>query len=411
MRLALQFARRYLFSRKSTNAINLITAVSMLGITVCTAAFILILSVFNGFEGLVKDLYDSFYPDIRIEATEGKVFVPNDSIQEILGQFTEISTIAEVLEENGLLVYEGKQQPATIKGVDLNYVSVTGLDTSMAYGDTFVLKDDNYQYAVIGSGIDQALQVGNLKDPLHRMSVFMPRRGKGRSLVPLNEFKRDDILVWGVFVIQDDFDNQYVFTPIEFTRNLLDYDSEVTALEVGLRSGVNLNRVSAKIAQQLGDSFQVKSRFQQNALLYQVMNAERLVVYLILTFVLLIVAFNMIGSLSMIVIEKQRDISILKSMGATQTQVRNIFLAEGVLQSIISLAIGFAVATILVLAQFYFGLIPIQSSGTFVVQYYPVALQPMDYVWVSIIVLTLGFLASWFPAVRAAKQYELKDLS
>lgn len=411
MRLALQFARRYLFSRKSTNAINLITAVSMLGITVCTAAFILILSVFNGFEGLVKELYDSFYPDIRIEATEGKVFTPSDSLLNTLQEWPEVRAISEVVEENGLLVYDGRQQPATIKGVDANYVKVTGLDTSMAYGDSFVLEDDQYQYAVIGSGIDQALQVGNLKDPLHRLSVFMPRRGRGRSLIPLNEFKRDDILVWGVFVIQDDFDNQYVFTPIDFARDLLDYEHEVSALEIGLQQGANVNRVAGKLTKQLGENYQVRSRYQQNALLYQVMNAERLVVYLILTFVLLIVAFNMIGSLSMIVIEKKRDISILKSMGATDVQVRNIFLAEGLLQSVISLVIGFGLATALVLSQLYFGLIPIQSSGTFVVQYYPVALNPWDYMVVTGIVLTLGFLASWFPAVRAAKQYALQDLS
>ncbi len=411
MRLALQFARRYLFSRKSTNAINVITAVSMLGITVCTAAFILILSVFNGFEGLVTKLYDSFYPDIRIEATEGKVFVPDDSLQQYLAQHPDVREVAEVVEENGLLVYDGRQQPATIKGVNTAFVDVTGLDTSMAYGDTFLLEDDTYQYAVIGSGIDQALQVGQLKDPLHSLSVFMPRRGGGRSLIPLNEFERDEILVWGVFVIQDDFDNQYIFTPIDFVRNLLDYEEEVTALEVALQPNRPLARTTQEIARALGPAYQVKSRYQQNALLYQVMNAERLVVYLILTFVLVIVAFNMIGSLSMIVIEKKRDISVLKAMGATTRQVRQIFLAEGVLQSVISLIIGFVLATALVLAQQYLGLIPIQSSGTFVVQYYPVALNPWDYLFVALIVLALGFAASWFPAVRAARQYALQDLS
>lgn len=411
MRLALQFARRYLFSRKSTHAINLITGISMLGITVCTAAFILILSVFNGFEGLVKGLYDSFYADLRIEATTGKVFIPSDSLYAIIEATPDIKHISEVVEENGLLVYNGRQQPATIKGVANNYVAIAGLDSSMAYGDTFLLEDQQYHYAVIGSGIDQALQVDELKSPLHPLTVFMPRRGSGRSIIPLNEFNQANIMVWGVFVIQDDFDNQYIFTPLSFTRKLLDYTNEVTALEIAIRYPDKANRLAASLSQRLGPSYRVKSRFQQNALLYQIMNAERLVVYLILTFVLLIVAFNMIGSLSMIVIEKKRDISILKSMGATDMQVRNIFLAEGLLQSAISLVVGFIIAIALVLGQQYFGLIPIQGSGTFVVQYYPVALRFMDFVWVSGIVFMLGFLASWFPAIRAARQYALQDLS
>lgn len=410
MRLPLLFARRYLFSRKSTNAINVITAVSMTGIMVCSAAFLIILSVFNGFEGLVTDLYKNFYSDIRIVPDSGKVFVPHAAMRAKIAAFPDVAHISEVLEENALAVYDQQQQPVRIKGVDENFVHVSGLDTSMAYGDTFLLQDGQRQYCIVGSGIDQAIQVANLKDPLHQISFFVPSRDKGRSLLPTGEFERDALPVWGVFVIQDDFDNKYVFTPISFIRDLLEFDNEVSAIEIALQPGAPLQQTAEAIQEAIGSDYRVLTRYRQNALLYQVMNAERLVVYLILSFVLVIVAFNMIGSLSMIVIEKRKDISVLQAMGATPNLVRYIFFTEGLLQTLLSLAVGFLIATTLILVQQWFGIIPIQGSGTFIVQYYPVAIRPMDYVWVALIVLCIGALASWIPAARASRQFALKDL-
>ncbi len=407
--LPLRFARVYLFSRKSTNAINWITGIAMTGIAVCSAAFILILSVFNGFEGLVLQLYDSFYPDIRIEAAAGKTFVADDDMLEQITALPGVRAASRVLEENALLMYDGRQQPARLKGVDAAFIKVAGLDTSMAYGDSFVLQTPQKDYAIIGSGIDQALEA-SLKDPLNKMSVFMPKRSKGRALLPGGDFIREDIEVWGVFVIQDEFDNQYVFVPIDFVRSLLEYEEEVSAIEIGLSDPRLSGDIMDRLENIAGDGFLIRNRYQQNALLYKVMNAERLVVYLILSFVLLIVAFNMIGALSMIVIDKKRDIAILKAMGADESMIQRIFMAEGLLQGVLSLLVGFAVATLLVLAQQQWGLIALSGSGTFLVQYYPVSLKVMDFVLVAGIVLTISWLASWFPARRAALQPHLRLL-
>lgn len=410
MNLPVQFARRYLFSRKTTNAINLISGVSMLGMTACSAAFILILSAFNGLEGLVFNLYDSFYADIRIEKSEGKVFTVSPDTLKLIEDTEGVRVVSEVLEENALLVFDDQQQPATVKGVDSVYGAVTGLDSSMAYGDSFVVQRNDQPYLVIGSGVDQALET-RLKDPLNKMMVFMPRRGEGRGLFATSEFRQAAIAVWGVFVIQDDFDNQYVFGPIGFVRKLLQYKNEVSQLEIGLEKGANRKVVKQRLEALLGPAFTVQTKFEQNAMLYRIMNIERLATYVILSFVLLLVAFNMTGSLSMLVLEKKKDIGILKAMGATDRQVRNIFVMEGLLQGGISLIIGFAIATGLVILQQQVGLVPIQGAGTFIVEYYPVALKAFDYGLVALIVLTISALASWFPAMRAMRSPQLEALA
>lgn len=410
MNLPVQFARRYLFSRKSTNAINLISVVSMLGMTACSAAFILILSAFNGLEGLVFNLYDSFYADIRVEKVEGKVFTISSDSLEMVRQTEGVRIVSEVLEENALLVFDDKQQPATVKGVDAHYGSVTGLDSVMAYSDSFVLQQGDKPYLVVGSGIDQALET-RLKDPLNRMMVFMPRRGEGRGLFATSEFRQSPIMVWGVFVIQDDFDNQYAFGPIAFVRELLQYENEVSQLEIGLEQGANRRAVKQRLEQLLGPEYLVQTKFEQNAMLYRIMNIERLATYVILSFVLLLVAFNMTGSLSMLVLEKKKDIGILKAMGATDRQVRNIFVTEGLLQGGISLIIGFAIATGLVISQQQVGLVSIQGAGTFIVEFYPVALKWFDFFLVAVIVLVISALASWFPAMRAMRSPQLEALA
>lgn len=403
MNPAFYIAKRYLFSKKSTNAINIISLISMLGITVCTAAFIIILSVFNGFEGLVKEMYNSFYPDMKIESVEGKVFILNENQIEEIKAIEGIRAASQVLEENGLLLYGERQQPATLKGVDAEYIKITGMDTSMAFSDTFLLKQGGQYFAIIGSGIDQSLQV-KLKDPLNRMTVFMPKRGKGRSILPGGDFKRDQIMVWDVFIIQDDFDSKYVFTPLEFTRNLLQYKNELSSIEIGLEPNADAGTVQNKLNDLLGSEFRVLTRYEQNAFLYRVMNIERLAVFVLLTFVLIIVAFNMIGSLSMIVIDKKKDIGILKTMGAGPSMIKWLFLTEGLLQAIISLIVGYLIALTLIISQQQFGLIPIQGTGSFIVQYYPVKMDLWDFIYVALIVMSIAVAASWFPASKAASQ-------
>lgn len=390
----------------SLNVINIISLITMLGMTVCTSAFILILSVFNGFEGLVISLYDSFYSDIRIEIKEGKSFDVSEGLLQKLESINGIRAVSQVLEEKALLMFDDRQAIATIKGVDEHFASISGLDTSMAFGEEFVVKEDDEPYMILGAGIDMALQV-SLKDPFNTLTVFMPRRGTKSSFLPGSEFNQRRIMAWGIFAIQDDFDNQYVFAPLDFVQELLDFENEIGAIEIGLQEGISKTGVRDEIIAIVGDRFTVKTKYEQNAFLYKIMKIEKLFVYLILTFVLLIVAFNLIGSLSMVVIDKKKDIGILKTMGADETLIKRIFLFGGLLQSGISLVIGFIIAISLVLAQKYFGLIPLQGSGTFVVQYYPVALHWLDFVLVASIVITISLVASLFPASRAARQPQI----
>ena len=342
-------ARRYLFARKSRNVINLISWVSMAGIAISSMAFILILSAFNGFEGLVENLYNTFYPDLKIESAEGKVFEFDDSLQNILKSDERIVAFSQVLEENALLLFKGRQQPVTLKGVDEHYVKVSGIDSAMAYGDTFLLKKNGRFFAVLGSGIDQALET-HFKDPSSPLHIFMPKRGKGRGFIPGSDFERASVSVWGAFVIQDEFDNRYAFVPIEVMRRLLRYKRELSAIEVLVKPGLDVEAEAQRLQKKLGPAYRVLSKYRQNAVLYRIMNVERLAVYFILTFVLVIVAFNVTGSLSMLVIDKKKDISILKAMGMPDKGIRNIFLLTGIYQALFSLLSGFALAVLLILA-------------------------------------------------------------
>ncbi len=410
MKLPAFIARRYLFARKSRNVINLISWVSMAGIAISSMAFILILSAFNGFEGLVENLYNTFYPDLKIESAEGKVFEFDDSLQNILKSDERIVAFSQVLEENALLLFKGRQQPVTLKGVDEHYVKVSGIDSAMAYGDTFLLKKNGRFFAVLGSGIDQALET-HFKDPSSPLHIFMPKRGKGRGFIPGSDFERASVSVWGAFVIQDEFDNRYAFVPIEVMRRLLRYKRELSAIEVLVKPGLDVEAEAQRLQKKLGPAYRVLSKYRQNAVLYRIMNVERLAVYFILTFVLVIVAFNVTGSLSMLVIDKKKDISILKAMGMPDKGIRNIFLLTGIYQALFSLLSGFAVAVLLILAQQHFGLIRIGGSGTFIVEYYPVAMKAMDFLLVGIIVLVIVSLAAWLPAGRAARQPKLEALN
>ncbi len=408
MRVSLKFAKRYLFSRKSTNTINIISIISMTGMTIGVASFILILSVFNGFEDLVVSLYDSFYADIRIEASKGKIFQADSLLVAQVLRVDGVRDVSLVLEENALLRNGDRQSIATVRGVDDAYGRITGIDTCMAFDDSFLLHDNRQSYAILGAGIDQALQ-SSFKEALKPIMIYMPRRGKTMHFLPTDEFRRKRIIVWGVFTVQDDFDAQYVFVPLQFMRQLLNYNHEVSSIEIAVKEGYDRNKLQNRLSKSLGEDFKVLTKFEQNATLFKIMKIEKLVVYLILSLVLFIVAFNMIGSLSMLVIDKKKDIGILKTMGASPVLIRNIFLFEGILQGLISIGIGFAIAIIFSILQQEFGLIRIQGGGNFLVSYYPIKMVLSDFVGVALLVLSISFVTSWFPAARAAAQTQLLD--
>ncbi|MBC8173273.1 MAG: ABC transporter permease [Chitinophagales bacterium] len=410
MNFTFRIAWRYIFSKKSTNAINIIAGITMLGIVIGSASLIIVLSAFNGFESLVLKLYGSFYPDITITAAEGKVFPADSVLLQKIHAIEGVEDVSLTLEENAMLAYNKQEHIATIKGVDDHYKNVTAVDDSVFIGD-YILRYEQYNYgidcAVMGSGIAAMLDVG-LGIDFPAIQIFMPRRGIRSSLNPRNAFMQKGIKTMGVFRIQQDFDSKYVITSLQFMQSLLEYENnEVSALEIKISENYQADKVQKEIEQTVGGQYVVKNRFMQNQFLYTVMRNERWVVYLILTFILIIATFNMIGSISMLVIDKKKDIGILRSLGATENMVRNIFFIQGFLQSLVSIMIGFAIATLLCFLQIQYGLIQIPGSGSFVVTAYPIRLRTMDYVYVFLTILIIGSIASYFPAAVASKQHGL----
>jgi lipoprotein-releasing system permease protein len=310
------------------------------------------------------------------------------------------------LEENALLAYNDQEHIATIKGVDTVYKKVTAVDDSVFYGQyvlAYTYLHQQIDCAVLGSGVASTLNVSlGLDNPA--VQIFMPRRGTKGMSNPQNAFIQRSIQPMGVFRIQQEFDSKYVITTLDFIRNMLEYHgNEISAIEISVK-GRDVDNVMHDIENITGDTLDVKNRFMQNEFLYKVMRTEKWAVYFILTFIFIIAAFNMIGSIAMLVIDKKKDIGILRSLGATESSVRNIFFIQGILQTLVSIGIGFSIATILCVLQMQFGLITIPGQGTFVVTAYPIGLEWRDYVSVFLTVFIVGCIASWFPAYMAARQ-------
>ncbi len=401
MNLAFKIARRYLFSRKSTNAINVISGISVFGITVGAAALIIILSVFNGFGNLLSSLFDKFNPDIKITAIEGKVFVPTTDQMALLRALDGVEYVSQTLEENAMFEYGKNTDFGIIKGVDEWFDEVTSIDTTVVRG-RYELKEGGRDYAVLGLGMEQKLSA-SIADIISTLNVYMPKRTASNSLLQ-QPFKKRIINFGGTFVVQQsDFDEHYVVVPLEFARELLSYDNEVSSLELKLYSDADSKASISAVRQVMGDGFHVKNRYEQNAAFFKIMNIEKWIAYVILSFTLVLVAFNMVGSLWMLVIEKKQDIAILKSMGATSTMIRNIFLGEGLLLSLLGVGIGFALAIAACLLQQKFGFIRLQGSDSFLIEAYPVSMQLWDFIVVFITVVLIGTLAALLPAVRASR--------
>jgi len=401
--LLFQIAFRYLVSKKSTNAINWISRVAMTGMGFGTMALILVLSVFNGFEGLVISLYYAFNPDVQITANEGKVFSIDEQTLNKIASLNEVEHVAQALEENVILKYKDHEYIASIKGVDRAYEQVTGVQEKMVDGK-FVLSENGINYAVLGAGVAGSLLV-DVENTLQTIQVYLPRRGKETmSLDPSQAFIKKNIQPSGVFSIQQEFDSKYMLVPLDFVRELLNYEKEVSALELKLKPAADADEVKIQLAKILGAGFSIKDRYEQNKFLYRVMRMEKWAVYAILSLILVIAAFNIIGSLSMLVIEKTKDIAILKTMGADNGMIRKIFLLEGLLTSLTGSLAGALMAVLLCVIQIQFHVIKLQGSGTFVIDAYPVEMQGKDFLLVGITVIVIAVATSWLPAQRAASR-------
>ena len=395
MNLPVHIAKRYLFSKKSHNAINIVSGISVAGVAVVTAAMVIVLSVFNGFEGLVISLYNVFEAPIVIKPAEGKTLelstIPVEKILETEG----VVGYVEVLEESCLIRYRDKQYFARIKGVSDNFLELTDIDSMIVDGDPY-MHVNGTPAALLGSGVAYHLSA-NVNDPINPLQVYVPKRGSSATIDPTKAFNVKQIYATGVFSIQADFDLKYVITPIRFARELLDHEGRVSALELALDPKAKMETVREEIQDKLGSNYVVKDRFQQNELLYKIMKSEKWAVFMILSFILMISIFNVIGSLTMLIIEKKKDINILRSMGASEQLIQHIFILEGIFISMIGAIGGLILGLLVCWAQIQFELIKLNSGGNYIVQSYPVEVQAMDVLSVFLVVGTIGLLAAWIP--------------
>lgn len=400
MNLPFFIAKRYLVSKKSHNAINIISGISVVSVCIVTMALIIVLSAFNGLSNLVESLYNSIDSDISITIKQGKTFDPNSTRIQSLKKVEGIANYAEIIEGNALLKYEEKQCLATIKGVSTDYKKLNNIDTLVDDGN-FNLEKNNI---VLGKGLSFILQTGpdNLFLPL---SVYAPKRGNINSINPeegLNELK---VYPSGTFSINDEFDYKYVFMSIEKARELFDYSSEVTSIELSIKQEANKKQVQQQIASLLGNNYEVKNRQQQNALLYKTLKTEKLWTFLILVFILIIGTFNVVGSLTMLIIEKKKDITILHDMGADIHLIRKIFLFEGMLIMFIGAGSGLILGAMVCWLQVKFSLVHL-SEG-WLVNAYPIYMQVTDFILVLTVVLLIGFFAAWYPIRIFTKKHLL----
>jgi lipoprotein-releasing system permease protein len=404
MNTALYIARRYLFAKKSTNAINIISAISVLGVFVGSAALIIILSVFNGFEEVVLKMFNTITPNVLIVPAEGKTFDPNTVVFKTLKHNQEIFSYTEVLSENALIRYGNKQCPALVKGVSDDFLKNSSLDTIMVEG-SFVLKTDNRPYAVIGSALQAYLGV-NTSDAFSPLQIFSPKKGLGAgSINPMDDFTVLTIPPAGVFEVQQEFDN-ILIVPLSFARELLSEPNKVSSIEINVRHVENAEQLKNQLAKQLGKDFIVKNREEQNQGLYNVLGSEKWMVYIILTFILIIAIFNIIGSLTMLVIDKLKDIAILNSLGAGKKLIRRIFLAEGMMITLTGCIFGLLIGFIFCLLQQKYGWVKMGESNLLIPNAYPIALKWKDFILVFVTVSIFSFIASALASNLSVKRID-----
>ena len=395
-------ARRYLFSKKSTNVINIISGISVFGVTISTLSLVVILSVFNGLDGLIKSLFSSFDPDIKITLNEGKTFNTDTKQFNQIKKLEGIAVYSEVIEENALLRYGDKEFVATVKGVDGSFSLMTGIDSMMIDGG-FTLKKKDKMFAVVGYGIASALSLGlNFIEPI---IIYVPKMTGKTNINIQNATNRKIIYPSGIFSIQQEIDSKYIIVPIEFARSLFEYSSKITSFEISLKPDVNAKAVQARISSILGDKFNVRNRFQQQEIMYKTIKSEKLIGFLILLFIILIASFNIIGSLTMLIIDKKKDIETLLSMGADFPTIRKIFLIEGWLISVTGAILGLILGIAFCLLQQKFGLIALQGNGSFIVDSYPVEIYYSDLFFIFFSVISIGFLAAWYPVRYITQRY------
>ena len=399
MNFPFYIARRYLFSKKSTNAINVISAISVVGVAVATMALVVTLSVFNGFHDMVATFFTSFDPQLKITPAKGKSAPADDPNLLKIKQLPQVDVATESVEDNALAIYRDKQSMVTVKGVDDNFGEQTHI-TDILIGDgMFELSAANLNYGVIGIRLAQTLGTGaRWDDYLH---IYAPQReGQLDMQNPEEGFVEDSLLSPGVVfgVGQAKYDKSYIVTSLPFARQLFGMQGEITSLELRLKAGSDFEAVKREIKEIAGDRYVVSDRYEQQADTFRIMEVEKFIAYIFLTFILVVACFNIIGSLSMLIIDKKDDVQTLRNLGASDRQITRVFLFEGRLISLIGAIVGILLGLLLCWLQQKFGLVTLgSSSGSFVINAYPVSVHPEDIVIIFFTVLVVGFLAVWYP--------------
>ena len=401
-------AKRYLVSKKSRNAINIISFISIVGVAVGTSALIIILSVFNGFDDLIRKLYSSFDPDIKIVAAKGKTFIPDEQLINIITNSDFIEYYSYTLEEKAMLKYEEKSTLAIVKGVDENYNKVTGIDTMISIGK-YDLYYNNTPLGIAGLGL--AYNLGLDFNFLSPVNIYIPSRTKeitGNIQSLEANINTSKIYTSGAFTIQQEYDTKYFIIPISEMRTLLEYDKNVSSVEIKLKNNININTVFKKLQTELGSPYKILNRNMQHEAVYKVMKSEKWTIFMILTFILIIASFNIIGSLTMIIIDKKNDISILKILGTNNKTIRKIFFFNGMFISLIGAISGIMLGLFICWIQMYFGIIKLGTECDFIIENYPVLINSTDIIYIFLIVLLIGIFAAWYPVKYITKKFVLK---
>jgi lipoprotein-releasing system permease protein len=394
MDFPLYVAKRYLFSKNSSNAVNIITAVSILGVAVGTMALLVVLSAFAGLEKFSTSMLTTFDPDIKITSVEGKTFLFTDKIDSVVKNNSEIQAYTKTLEEKVFLRYRGKEYISKIKGVDSNFTSVNPVDSSIYAGRWLSSKFGNNEI-VIGGGVSHFLSLG-LKDSYKPLEVYVVKPGKGQITDPMSGFKRKDAFPVGSFAIEKEIDEKYIISSLNFIQKLLSYkQNQISAIEVKLKPNTNDNLVAEKLKSTLGSNFEIKTQREQHALIYKMMNTEKVVTYLIFTLILIIAVFNVIGSVSMLIVDKKKNLHTLWSMGASESLLRKTFVNVGLLVTFIGGVSGITLGSALTLLQYHFQFLTFGGGMA-----YPVELNAMNIAIVSVTIFTIGYIASRLSVLR-----------
>ena len=406
MNFPFYIARRYLFSKKSTHAINVISGISVVGVAVATMALVVTLSVFNGFHDLVASFFTQMDPQLKVTPVKGKTASADDPLLLKIRQLPEVEVATECVEEQALAVYGDRQMMVKIKGVDDNFDQLTHIREILEGDGEFSLHAADMSYGIPGLGVAYQLGLGYTYE--HPIQIYAPRReGQLNMANPTEGFVVDELYSPGVVFCmkQGKYDRSYILTSIAFTRQLFHLDGRLSSLELRLKPGSDFGRVKQQMQQIAGDRFHVYDRYEQQDDTFRIMKVEKLIAYVFLTFILIIACFNIIGSLSMLIIDKRTDVVTLRNLGATDRQITRIFLFEGRMISLIGAVVGILLGLLLCWLQQQYGIVRLGSSeGSFVVDAYPVSVHPWDVVLVFLTVISVGFLSVWYPVRYFAKR-------